>query len=124
MATEPATEEQAQPTQSEIQDLKVVIHWHGDRASIGVHRPNTDPWIRVMNDVDLEGALEQLPQVLADATVHWLEQPRYPQHQRPASPPPPARPTPPVTRARQVPRGTVQRPPAQPQPEVQAPRMF
>jgi hypothetical protein len=124
MATEPATENQAQPAQPEILELKVVIHLHGDRATIAVHRPNTDPWIRIMEGLDLEGALEQVPHVLAQATVHWLEQPRYPEYQRPAPPPPPTRPAPPVTRARQVPRGAVQRPPAQPQPEVQAPRMF
>jgi hypothetical protein len=122
MATEPATEEQAQPTQSEIQDLKVVIHLHGDRASIGVHRPNTDPWIRIVQGVDLDGALEQLPQVLADATVHWLEQPRFPAYQRPAPPPPaPRQAAPPVTRTR---RGATQAPAAQPAPAVQAPRMF
>jgi hypothetical protein len=124
MATEPttpATEEQAQPTQPEVLDLKVVIHLQGDRTSIGVHRPNTDPWIRIVKDVDLEGALGQAFEVLAEAEARWQEQPRFPAYQRPAPPPPAPRPAaPPVTR-----RGrAAQAAPAQPAPTVQAPRMF
>jgi hypothetical protein len=120
MATEPATEEQAQPTQSETQDLKVVIHLHGDRASIGVHRPNTDPWIRIVQGVDLDGALAQAPLVLAEATVHWAEHPRFPEYQRPPAPAA----TPRVTRAQAGQTAPV-RTPADPQePQVQAPRMF
>jgi hypothetical protein len=121
MATEPLIPTTEQPAQPEILDLKVVIHLHGDRASIGVHRPNTDPWIRIVQDVDLEEALAQAPRVLAEATVHWTEHPRFPEYQRPAPPPSPARPAPPVTRTR---RGAPQAPAAQPAPAVQAPRMF
>jgi len=123
MATEPVIPTTEQPTQSEILDLKVVIHLRGDRASIGVHRPNTDPWIRIVQDVDLDGALEQVPQVLAEATFHWAERPRFPEHQRPPAPPA----TPRVTRARAGQTAPV-RTPAAPQSaaggQVQAPRMF
>jgi hypothetical protein len=120
MATEPATEEQAQPTQPETPDLKVVIHLHGDRATIAVQQTNTDPRIRIMEGLDLEGTLAQVPRVLAESTVHWAEQPRYPEYQRPPAPPA----TPPVTRVRQASRRTVQTPPTQREPQVQAPRMF
>lgn len=117
---EPVLPTPEQPMQPEILDLKVVIHLHGDRTSIGVHRPNTDPWIRIVQDADLEQALEQVSHVLAEATAHWAEQPRFPEYQRPA--PPPA--APPVTRARAGARAAAQTPAAPPAPAVQAPRMF
>jgi hypothetical protein len=123
MATEPttpATEEQAQPTQPETLNLKVVIHLRGDRASIGVHRPNTDPWIRIVQDVDLEEALAQAPSVLAEAAVHWAEHPRFPEYQRPPAPPA----TPRVTRPRAGQTAPVRTPAAPQEPQVQAPRMF
>ena len=120
MATEPVIPTTEQPTQSEILDLKVVIHLRGDRASIGVHRPNTDPWIRIVQDVDLDGALEQVPQVLAEATFHWAERPRFPEYQRPPAPPA----TPRVTRARAGQTAPVRTPPGPQEPQVQAPRMF
>jgi hypothetical protein len=119
MATEPTTEEQPQPAQPEVLDLKVVIHLLGDRTSIGVHRPNTDPWIRIVKDVDLAGALEQMYQVLAEAEARWQEQPRFPAYQLPAPPPPAPRPAAVARRGR-----TAQTPPAPPAPVVQAPRMF
>ena len=123
MATEPTTpgaEQEAQPTQPETLDLKVVIHLHGDRASIGVHRSNTDPWIHMVDDMDLEGALEQVPPVLAEAPVHWAEHPRFPEYQRPPAPPA----TPRVTRARAGQTAPVRTPAAPQEPQVQAPRMF
>jgi hypothetical protein len=120
MATEPVIPTTEQPAQPEVLDLKVVIHLYGDRASIGVHRSNTDPWIRMVDDMDLEGALEQVPQVLADATVHWAEHLRFPEYQRPPAPPA----TPRVTRARAGQTAPIRTPAAPQEPQVQAPRMF
>ena len=120
MATEPVIPTTEQPTQSEILDLKVVIHLHGDRATIAVQQTNTDSWIRIMEGLDLERALEQVPRVLAEATVHWQEHPRFPEYQRPLAPPA----TPRVTRARAGQAAPVRAPAAPQEPQVQAPRMF
>lgn len=116
---EPAPTPETTPT---TENLKIVITLKGDRGWIGVQREGCDPYLVTMTDAELDKAFALIPEMLAEATARWREQPRFPAYQRPAPPPAAPRPaTPPVTRAR---RGAAQTPPAPPAPVVQAPRMF
>ena len=115
---EPAPTPEATPPEY----LKVVIILREGRSSIGVQRAGCDPVLQHLPEAGLANAIARLPEVLAEAGARWREQPRFPVYQRPA-PPPPRRvgAAPAITRLR---RGAAQTTPAQPAPEVQAPRMF
>ena len=74
--------EQAGPPE----DLKVVVSIKEGRAIIGVQRPSSDPHIETFDDRDLaELTLEVLP-VIERARAKWEDEPKYPAHERPATP--------------------------------------
>ena len=77
-----------------------------------MRRANTDPWIHSVQDGDLEGVLEQVPQVLTAADGIWQERRQNPKYVRPApAPRPPAA----ARAARAAPAPAVPAAPAGPQ---------
>ena len=68
------------------EELKVVLSIRGDRATIGVQRPSSDPHIESFEDLDLSGLAQEVAAVVERAKARWEEEPRYPAHERPAPP--------------------------------------
>ena len=75
-------EEQAGPPE----DLKVVVSIKGDRATIGVQRPSSDPHIEMFNDGDLTGLTQETLAVVERARARWEDNPKHPAHVRPDPP--------------------------------------
>ena len=79
-----------QPAQGETEtteELKVVVSIRGDRATIGVQQPSADPHIESFDDPDLAGLAQEVPAVVERARARWEDEPMYPAHQKPVSPP-------------------------------------
>lgn len=76
-------------------DLKIVVNIKGDRATIGVQAPNTDPVMETVAIANQEDALQEAFVAATDlverALQRWATSPKDPAYQRP--PPPPAPPT-------------------------------
>ena len=68
------------------EDLKVVVSIKGGRATIGVQRPSSDPHIETFDDRDLSGLTQEVPAVVERARAKWEDEPRHPDHGRPAPP--------------------------------------
>ena len=68
------------------EELKVVLSINGDRATIGVQQPSSDPHIESFDDLDLTGLAQEVPGVVERARARWEDEPRHPAHQRPALP--------------------------------------
>ena len=80
------------PVETETADeLKVVMSIKGGRATIGVQRPSADPHIEAFDDADPSGLAQQVAAVVERARARWQDEPKYPAHQRPASPARPQR---------------------------------
>ena len=67
-------------------DLKVVVSIKGGRATIGVQRPSSDPYIESFDDQDLSGLTQEVSAVIERARAKWEDEPKYPAHARPAPP--------------------------------------
>ena len=79
-----------QPATAETEttdELKVVLSIRGNRATIGVQRPEADPHIESFDDTDLFGLADEFPAVVARARAVWEEEPRYPAYVKPTPPP-------------------------------------
>ena len=68
------------------EDLKVVLSIKDGRATIGVQQPSSDPHIESFDDPDLAGLAGRVSEVLERASAKWEDEPKYPTHERPASP--------------------------------------
>ena len=68
------------------EELKIVVSIRGDRATIGVQQPSSDPYIESFDDLDLTGLAQEVPAVIERAKARWEDEPRYPAHERPAPP--------------------------------------
>ena len=68
------------------EDLKVVLSIKDGRATIGVQQPSSDPHIESFDDPDLSGLAGRVSEVLERASAKWEDEPKYPTHERPASP--------------------------------------
>ena len=64
-------EEQAGPSE----ELKVVMPLKEGRATIGVQRPSSDPY--------LSGLTQEVLAVAERAAAKWEDAPKYPAHERP-----------------------------------------
>lgn len=100
-------------------DIKVVVEVKGDRATIGVQAPNTDPVIESIAVVNPETALDiafaAAGELVYRAQERWAASPQDPAYQRPPPPPAPAAATP-------APRTTT--PARAPEPKTSKPKMF
>ena len=67
-------------------ELKVVVSVRGDRATIGVQQPSSDPHIESFDELDLSGLAGEVPAVIERARAKWEDEPRHPAHERPAPP--------------------------------------
>ena len=68
------------------EELKIVVSIRGDRTTIGVQQPSSDPYIESFDDLDLAGLAQEVLSVIARARARWEDEPRYPVHERPAPP--------------------------------------
>ena len=68
------------------EELKIVVSIRGDRATIGVQQPSSDPYIESFDDLDLTGLAQEVPAVIERAKARWEDEPRCPAHERPAPP--------------------------------------
>ena len=68
------------------EDLKVVISITGDRATIGVQQPSSDPHIETFDGRDLAELPQEVSAVIERARARWEEAPKHPTHERPAPP--------------------------------------
>lgn len=66
---------------------KLVITTHGNTATIGIQKQDTDPYITAFNFSDLFLLLEEVPGVIQAASRQWDTQPLYPEYQQPEPPP-------------------------------------
>ncbi len=69
-----------------LEDLRVVVSIKGERGTIGVQQPSSDPHIESFDDRDLSGLTGELPAVIERARTGWQESPKHPAYQRPAPP--------------------------------------
>ena len=69
------------------EDLKVVVSIKGDRATIGVQQPSSDPHIETFDDLDVSGLTQEVPAVVERARARWEDAPKHPAYARPAPPP-------------------------------------
>ena len=74
--------EQAGP----LEDLKVVVSIKEGRATIGVQRTSSDPYIESFDDPDLAGVTHEVPAVIERARARWEDAPKHPAYERPAPP--------------------------------------
>ena len=75
-------DEQAAPPE----ELKVVVSIKGDRATIEVQQPQSDPHIESFHAHGLSGLAQEIPAVTERAKARWEDEPRYPAHVKPAPP--------------------------------------
>ena len=66
--------------------LKVVVSIKGDRATIGVQQPSSDPHIETVDDLGLSGVVGEVPAVIERARAKWKDSPKHPAYARPAPP--------------------------------------
>lgn len=66
------------------EDFRIVISRTANRSIIGVHRTDTDPYIEIHHQGDVDLLLETAHNTFRSALQKWESQPRNPKH----SPPP------------------------------------
>ena len=79
---EPDTEAQTDAPEN----LKVVVSIRGDKATIGVQRPSSDPHVESFDEADLNGLAREISAVTERAKAKWQEMPKHPAYARPAPP--------------------------------------
>ena len=83
---EPQGSDDAGDEAGQPEDLKVVVSIKGDRATIGVQRPSSDPHIETFDNPDLAGLTQEVAAVVERARARWGDAPKHPAHERPAPP--------------------------------------
>ena len=63
-------------------DLKVVVSLKGGITTVGVQRPEADPYIESFAHDRLEGVLDEIVPVVERATDRWEDAPKNPEHKR------------------------------------------
>ena len=75
-------------------DIKIVVNIKGNRATIGVQAPNTDPVMETITIANQEDALQEAFVAATDlverAQQRWAASPKDPAYHRPPPPPAPA----------------------------------
>ena len=75
-------------------DIKIVVNIKGDRATIGVQSPDTDPVLEIIAIANQEDALQEAFVAATDlverAQQRWAASPKDPAYHRPPPPPAPA----------------------------------
>lgn len=66
------------------EDLKVVVSMRGDKATIGVQCPSSDPHVESFDEADLNGLAREIWAVTERAKAKWQETPKNPAYARPA----------------------------------------
>ena len=85
-AQDPQDADDAEEEAGSPEDLKVVVSIKGGRATIGVQRPSSDPYIESLEDYDLSGLAQETLAVVERARAKWEEAPKHPAHEKPAPP--------------------------------------
>ena len=85
-ALDPQEADDAEEEAGSPEDLKVVVSIKGGRATIGVQRPSSDPYIESLEDYDLSGLAQETLAVVERARAKWEEAPKHPAHEKPAPP--------------------------------------
>ena len=83
---EPQGSDDAGDQAGQPDELKVVVSIKGDRATIGVQQPSSDPHIEAFDELDLTGLAQEVPGVVERARARWEDEPRHPAHERPGPP--------------------------------------
>ena len=82
----PAEDPTADDKTTPPEELKVVVSIRAGRASIGVQRSSSDPYIESFDDRELSELAQEVPAVLERAKARWEEAPKHPAYERPANP--------------------------------------
>ena len=78
-------EEQAVVAETALpENLKVVVSIREGRASIGVQRPSSDPYIESFDDRDVSQLAQEIPAIIERARTTWEDAPKHPAYERPA----------------------------------------
>ena len=85
-ALDPQEADDAEEEAGSPEDLKVVVSIKGGRATIGVQRPSSDPYIESLEDYDISGLAQETLAVVERARAKWEEAPKHPAHEKPAPP--------------------------------------
>lgn len=72
---------------SDMNQIKVVISLKDSRGAIGIQAPDCDPILTVFEG-DLETALARVPELVQQARDKWAENARYPKADLPKPPAP------------------------------------
>ena len=67
------------------EDLKVVMSIKDGRATVGVQRPSSDPYIEPVDATELSGMTQEVLAVVERARAKWEDAPKYPAYVRPAA---------------------------------------
>ena len=67
------------------EDLKVVMSIKDGRATVGVQRPSSDPYIEPVDATELSGVTQEVLAVVERARAKWEDAPKYPAYVRPAA---------------------------------------
>jgi hypothetical protein len=67
--------------------MKIVINLNGQAASVGIQKPECDPFFSRVEG-DLTAVLEAIPSLVEQARQGWEASARYPKCQTPMEPPP------------------------------------
>ncbi|GAI91295.1 unnamed protein product [marine sediment metagenome] len=88
------------------EEVKIVITLKGQTASIGVQKPDCDPFFSRVEG-DLPAVLESVPGLVEEAQRSWDSNPRYPKCETPLTPQ-----SPPITQrsTQRQPQAASQRP--------------
>ena len=98
-ARDPQGPDDAEEQAGQPEDLKVVVSIKGGRATIGVQRTSSDPYIENFDDRDLSGLAREVQAVTVRARARWEDHLKYPAY---------ARPTPPARRRNRREQGSAQ----------------
>ena len=79
-------------------EMKIVVVIKGNRASIGLRKPDCDPVFAAIEG-DIPEILANIPRLVDQALATWQANPKYPKCETPLSPPPAPRPPPPAAHA-------------------------
>ena len=60
------------------EDLKVVMSIKDGRATVGVQRPSSDPYIEPVDATELSGVTQEVLAVVERARAKWEDAPKYP----------------------------------------------
>lgn len=78
---------------SDRNEIKVVIFLKDGKGYMGIQAPECDPMLTPLEG-DLAAALERVPELVQQAQDKWAESARYPKANVPAPPTPPRQATP------------------------------